>query len=149
MTKKDRKPIGSIWRRVRDLAPDHSGLKHDGARAAAARWRQARRKLEVPAIDRSAMDIWLREQMRAFAIETGEIEGLYLLRRGMTETLIAEGFEGGVRGTHSVVDIDDDTLRGLLEDQEAALEMLFTHVKDERPLTGASIKEWHALTTRH
>ena len=95
MTKKDRKPIGSIRRRVRDLAPDHSGLKHDGARAAAARWRQARRKLEVPAIDRSAMDIWLREQMRAFAIETGEIEGLYLLRRGMTETLIAEGFEGG------------------------------------------------------
>ena len=82
---------------MRDLAPDHSGLKHDGARAAAARWRQARRKLEVPAIDRSAMEIWLREQMRAFAIETGEIEGLYLLRRGVTETLIAEGFEGGVR----------------------------------------------------
>ena len=79
------------------------------------------------------MDIWIREQNRAFAIETGQIEGLYLLLRGVSETLITEGFEG-VRGAHSAIDIDDDTLRGLLTDQEAALGMMFAHVKDEQPL---------------
>lgn len=94
------------------------------------------------------MDIWIREQNRAFAIETGQIEGLYLLRRGVTETLITEGFEG-VRGAHSATDIDDGTLKGLLVDQEAALEMLFSHVKDERRLTCSAIREWHALLTRH
>ena len=94
------------------------------------------------------MDIWIREQNRAFAIETGQIEGLYLLRRGVTENLIAEGFEG-VRGAHSAIGIDDETLRGLLTDQESALGMIFAHVHDGRPLTGSAIKEWHALLTRH
>ncbi len=136
MTDTTPKPIGAIWRRVRDLAPEHRQLQHDGARQAAIRWRQAGRKLEDPDIDRSSMDIWFREQRRAFAIETGQIEGLYLLRRGVTETLITEGFEG-VRGAHSIAGIDDNTLRGILQDQEAALEMLFAHVKDERPLTAA------------
>ncbi len=148
MAEKTQKPIGAVWRRVRDLAPEHRGLKHDGARQAAARWRSVRRKLEDPSIDRSSMDTWLKVQSRAFAIETGQIEGLYLLRQGVTETLIAEGFEG-VRGAHSATEISDQTLKGLLQDQEAALEMLFAHVKDERPLTSAAIKEWHALLTRH
>ena len=144
----DEKPIGAVWRPVRDLAPEHRGLTHAGAREAAARWLQARKALEDPALDRSSMDVWLREQNRAFAIETGQIEGLYLLRTGVTETLIAEGFEN-VRGAHSVRNIGDDTLKGLLTDQEAALDMMFDHVKDERPLTSSTIKEWHALLTRH
>ena len=145
---KDKRPIGAIWRPVRDLDPSLRGFVHDGARRASAHWREARQRLEDPAIDRSAMDIWLREQKRAFAIETGQIEGLYLLGRGVTETLVAEGFEG-VRGAHSVTDISDETLKGLLTDQEAALEMLFAHVKNERPLTGSAIREWHALLARH
>lgn len=142
------KPIGAIWRPVRDLDPSLHGLNHSGARQAANSWRKVRSELERPEIDRSSMDLWLLSQQRAFAIETGEIEGLYLLRRGVTETLIAEGFEG-VRGAHSVTSIDDSTLKGLLQDQEAALEMLFDHVKDKRPLNSSAIKEWHALLTRH
>lgn len=145
---RDQKPVGAIWRQVKDLDPALHGLSHEGARKAAVRWAGVRRKLEDPAVDRSSMDIWIREQKRSFAIETGQIEGLYLLRRGVTETLIAEGFEG-VRGAHSALEIGDETLKGLLHDQEAALEMLFAHVKDERPLTGSAIKEWHALLTRH
>ena len=142
------KPVGARWRPVRDLNPALHGYSHAGARAAAARWRAVRQQLEDPAIDRSSMDIWLREQRRAFAIETGQIEGLYVLRRGVTETLITEGFEG-VRGAHSATPIGDDTLKGLLTDQEDALEMMFAHVKEERPLTESAIKEWHALLTRH
>ena len=145
---REQKPVGAIWRRVKDLDPDLHCLSHEGARKAAARWASARRKLEDPAVDRSSMDVWIREHRRAFAIEAGQMEGLYLLRRGVAETLIAEGFED-VRGAHSALEIYDETLKGLLQDQEAALEMLFAHVKDERPLTGSAIKEWHALLTRH
>ena len=142
------KPRGAHWRSVRDLTPDDQSLQHNGARRAAARWKDARRRLEHPGIDQRSMDIWIREQRRAFAIETGQIEGLYQLRRGVTETLIAEGFEN-VRATHTVNSIHDTTIKGLLQDQEAALEMLFAHVKDDRPLTASAIKEWHALLTRH
>ncbi len=34
-------------------------------------------------------------------------------------------------------------------DQEAALEVVFATVKDERPLSNHVVKEWHALMTRH
>jgi len=148
MSSDKQKPIGSVWRPVRDLDPSLHGYAHRAAREEAANWNAVRRKLEDPKIDRSAMDIWLREQRRAFAIETGQIEGLYLLRQGVTETLISEGFEG-VRGAHSATDITDNTLKGLLKDQEAALEMIFDHVRNNRSLTGSAIKEWHALLTRH
>ncbi|MDE0522007.1 MAG: Fic family protein [Boseongicola sp.] len=144
----DSKPVGATWRPVRDLAPEHRGISHEPARHAAARWREASRKIEVPGIDRSSMDVWLRSLKRAFAIETGQIEGLYLLRPGVTETLLAEGF-GNVRGAHSVGNIGDNTLKGLLQDQEAALGTVFDHVRDGRPLTTSAIKEWHALLTRH
>ena len=142
------KPVGAIWRPVRDLDPAHRQLQHAGARQAAKKWKKMRSRLEDKTIDKSSMELWIKLQNRAFAIKTGQIEGLYLLKRGITETLIAEGFEG-VRGTHSVIDVSDQTLKGLLEDQESALEMMFAHVKDKRPLTGSAIKEWHALLTRH
>ena len=147
-SQQEQKPVGAVWRPVSDLAPEHVRLCNSRAREEAERWHSVRGRLEDPNIDRSAMDIWLKEQNRAFAIETGQIEGLYLLRRGVTETLIAEGFEGA-RGSHSAIAIGGDTLRGLLEDQESALEMLFDLVKEDRPLNGSSIKEWHALLTRH
>ena len=148
MADEAKKPARATWRPVRDLAPEMHGWSHRGAREAASRWRRIRTRLEDPEIDRSAMDIWLAEQKRAFAIETGQVESLYLLRRGVTETLIAEGFEG-VRGSHSVTGIADDTLKGLLQDQEAALEMAFAQAREERPLTAHTLKEWHALLTRH
>ena len=148
MTRKPVKPDSAVWRPVRDLDPTLITYAHQGSRTAATVWKALRDELENPLIDRTAMDIWLRSQNRAFAIETGQIEGLYVLRRGVTETLIAEGFEG-VRGAHSVTDITDATLKGLLTDQEMALEMMFNHVKKERPLNESAIKEWHALLTRH
>jgi len=94
------------------------------------------------------MNHWMEAQKRAFAIETGQVENLYLLRRGVTETLIAEGFQG-VRGVQSAIEIDDRTLEGLLKDQKAALEMLFSYVKEERPLSISAMKDWHSLLVRH
>ena len=51
------KPVGAVWRRVRDLDPALHGAAHEGARKAAARWAEARRRLEDPAYDRRSMDI--------------------------------------------------------------------------------------------
>ncbi len=84
----------------------------------------------------------------AFAIETGQIEGLYTLRRGITEQLVAEGFAGAV-GAHTVESLKDDTVRGLLEDQEAAYDMMFDDVASGRELSGHLVKSWHQLLTRH
>ncbi len=118
----------------------HEGLEH--------RWRELREKLTDHSNARAYLDGWLLERRRAFAIENGQIENLYTLRRGVTEQLITEGFEG-VRASHSVEGVDDQTLRGLLKDQHDALEMVFDDVKSARPLTGYTIRSWHQLLTRH
>ena len=143
------KPYAARWRRVSDLPPEADGWSLASYRELVGEWREVRRTLEDRKVNRYLMDIWLRERSRAFAIETGQIEGLYLLRRGVTEQLITEGFEG-VRGAHSVApELDDATLRGLLEDQQETLEIVFDIAKAGTPLTNTTIRGLHAILTRH
>ena len=143
------KPYGARWRRVADLPTAAETWGVAAYREVVEEWREVRRDLEDRKVGRQLMDIWLRERKRAFAVETGQIEDLYLLRRGVAEHLITEGFEG-VRGAHSVTgELDDDTLRGLLEDQEETLEIVFDMAKGGTPLSHTTIKGLHAILTRH
>ena len=146
------KPYGAKWRRVADLPAEAEGWGVPAYREMVGQWREARRELEDRRMDRTLMDIWFRERNRAYSIETGQIEGLYLFRHGVTEQLVTEGFEG-VRGEHSVRsdlgDPDDRTLRGLLEDQQATLEAVCDLAKDGTPLSHTTIKGLHAIVTRH
>ena len=143
------KPYGARWRRVADLPPEAAGWGIPAYREVVGEWREARRELEDRKVSRYLLDIWLRERNRAFAIETGQIEDLYHLRRGVTEQLITEGFES-VRGAHSVTgELDDRTLRGLLEDQEETLEAVFDLAKGRTPLGHPAIRALHAIVTRH
>ena len=114
----------------------------------AERWANCTQALKTKPEARNFLDVWLRERVRAFAIETGQIEGLYTLRRGVTEQLIAEGFAGAV-GSHTFEGVEDDTLRGLLNDQEAAYDMMFEDVASGRPLSAYMVKSWHQMLTRH
>ena len=118
--------------------------------ARVAEWQQHRHQLEDPALDKTIMELWSRENRRLFAVENGQIENLYLFRREITEELITHGLEGA-RISHTVASevTDDKTLSGLLTDQESALEMVFEIVKQVRPLSHSVICEWHALLTRH
>ena len=111
-------------------------------------WTRLRAALRGDAAKERFVQGWLRERARAFAIETGQIEGLYTLRRGVTEQLVAEGF-AGVVGAHTHESLADETIRGLLTDQEAALDMVFEDVAGGRALSESMIKSWHALLTRH
>lgn len=114
----------------------------------AARWAAAKQQLTDQGTDRALLTLYLAERQREFAIETGQIEGLYTLKRGITEQLITEGLEG-VRGQHTVEGLDDQTIQGLLEDQSMAMDLVFATIKGERPLSHAVLCEWHALLTRH
>lgn len=142
------KPLGAVWRPCRDLLPSHFDLKHEPARLEAKRWKKLLARLEDSSTGREAINLWLAEKKRDFAIETGQIEGLYLLKRGVGVNLITEGFNE-VRDEHSVAAVPEGALKGLLQDQLEALEMLYAHVAEERPLTASCIREWHQLMTRH
>ena len=143
------KPPEAVWRPIEDLPANAASWGSSHYRERVRRWQDARARLQDPGVDRTLLDIWLRERARAFAIETGQIEGLYTLRRGVTEQLIAEGFDG-VRAAHALEPgLTDRTLKGLLEDQHAAVELVFEAAAGRRPLSHHTMKSWHQLLTRH
>lgn len=113
-----------------------------------AEWARLQAALRGDAAQERFVRGWLRERGRAFAIETGQIEGLYTLRRGVTEQLVAEGF-AGVVGAHTHEAVADEVILGLLTDQQAAYDMVFEDVASGRPLSTSMIKSWHQLLTRH
>lgn len=137
------------WNPIEDLPPEAKEWVGDEYLRARTAWHEALGSITDPATERQALDLWTTERHRLLAIETGQIEQLYTMRPGITEILITEGLENA-RSSHTVERaLDDDTLRGLLTDQHDAMELVFATVKGERPLSQSTIKEWHALLTRH
>ena len=141
-------PSETIWTPLTGLPPGAETWESPVYDNLVTQWRQLYQELTDKAVDKTFLTIWLTERRRAFAIETGQIEGLYTLKRGVTEQLITEGL-GNVVSSHTLEDIDDETIKGLLRDQEAAMELVFNDIKHNKPLTHSTIKAWHKLITRH
>jgi Fic family protein len=85
---------------------------------------------------------------RRQAVETGYIEGMYILDRGITETLIERGFKEAYLA-HDSTNIPQWKLMEYLEDNKAGIDEIFDFVKSDRELTVGYIKELHILITRH
>lgn len=85
---------------------------------------------------------------RKHAIETGIVERMYDLDKGVTETLIKEGFVASLV-SHGDSDIEKGKLFEHLQDHLDAVDFVFDVVKENRPLTKGFIFELHQLTTRH
>ena len=137
-----------VWCPLTGMPEGARSWRTPGYRELAAEWASIRADLKNRAEPRAFLDRWLEERGRAFAIEAGQIEGLYTLKRGVTEQLIAEGL-GGVVGAQTVENVEDETIQGLLADQETAYHMLFDDIAGGRPLSQHHLKSWHQLVTRH
>ena len=87
---------------------------------------------------------------RQHAIETGIIERMYDISKGVTETLIEKGFAETLlsHGDYSN-NITKDQLMNHLKDHLAAVDLVFDYVKNNRPLTVGFIKELHQVVTTH
>lgn len=83
---------------------------------------------------------------REHAIETGVIERLYDLDKGVTETFIKEGFKVAYLG-HNDTNISKDDLMLHLRDHLESVDFIFDVVKDNRELTTGFINELHRLVT--
>ncbi len=143
------KPVGAVWRQVADLPPEAATWGLSSYREVVARWRDARTRFADGKVDHTLMDIRLRERRRGFAVETGQIEGLYHLRYGVAEQLLTEGFEGA-RGSDSLIGgLSDETLRGLLKDQMETLETVLGWAKAGKPLSHQAFKTLHRTLVRH
>lgn len=108
-------------------------------------WFSKREKLKTNSTEYSD---FINRLKREHAIETGVVERLYDLKKGITETFIKEGFVQSYL-SHGDTNVPTQTLMNHLKDHLEAVDFVFDIVKDERHLTTSFIKELHQLVTRH
>jgi Fic family protein len=84
---------------------------------------------------------------REHAIETGVVERLYDLDRGVTHTLIEKGISD-VFLSHNDSDIPKAQLMNHLKDHKAAIDFVFDVVANQRPFSVSFVKELHSLVAR-
>ena len=91
---------------------------------------------------------FIEQLKRKQAIDTGIIERLYDLKKGVTETFIEKGFVDSYL-QHGDTDIAPDLLMHYLRDNFEAIDFIFDFVKNDRTLSVGFIKELHSLITQH
>ena len=85
---------------------------------------------------------------REWAIETGVIEGVYSLDRGVTQTLIERGIDSALID-RSATNRDPEWVVAMIRAHYETVDGLFQFVKGERFLSKSYINELHAALTRH
>ncbi len=108
-------------------------------------WFSKREKLKE---DSKEYTDFINKLKREHAIETGVIERLYDLKKGITETFIKEGFVQSYL-SHGDTNVPTQTLMNHLKDHLDAVDFVFDIVKENRLLTTSFIRELHQLVTRH
>src|SRR3990170_4439098 len=130
------------WEPIADLPDGWQELRRDDLHLVHQQWMEEKSILRDPKKIEQ-----LEERLSTeWAIETGIIERLYTVERGVTETLIELGLEA-VRQFHESGVISQDAML-LIQDQRAALEFVFQFIRQERALSASYIKELHQLLTQ-
>lgn len=136
--------MANQWRPIEDLPEDWTRLHHTEFESLAVIWRDQSASLQRTDSLRQFNDRLRRE----WAIETGIIENLYAIDRGITQLLIEKGIEESLI-PHGATDKPAEQIVPILKDQEEVLEGLFDFVAQRRELSTSYIKELHQALTRH
>ena len=135
--------IAHRWQPITDLPDDWQALCRADLHTIHAEWAAARALLDDPGRVQQ-----LQEQlMTVWAIETGIIERLYEVDRGVTIALAEVGL-GAIEQFHADGRISSEA-RPLIEDQRASLDMVMDLVGGQRELTSSYIRELQRGLTEH
>jgi Fic family protein len=137
-------PESRPWTPITDLTGEDLSARSEELRLLAEVWREEYQSL---ATDRAVRTFNERLQ-REWAIETGIIERLYSLDRGVTQLLIERGIDVSLI-PNDATDQPPELVANIINDQKSAVEFLFDLIAQRRQLTIGFIKELHALMTRH
>lgn len=130
------------WQHITDLPENWHTLGSDTLRILSGAW-QARKST----LDTAVQKNFLAKQQRLWAIETGLIENLYVLDRGITRTLVEQGLDA-IDIPHNATNKQPSYVKRLIEDQQHVVEGLLDFVGGTRELSTSYIKELHAQLTR-
>ena len=127
------------WRPINDYEVDPKQLADPELAALSAVWGEQKSGLE-------GLEQFTERLKREWAIETGLIERLYDLDRGVTELLIEQGIDAALIPHRAGLGEEKVAMIG---DQKNAIESLFAFVKGDRLLSSSYVKELNALFTRN
>ncbi len=136
-------PIWNFETGITDLEVDPDELSASQVPGIKAVWIDQRTRLA-----NSAQLLDFTEKLsREWAIETGVVENLYEIERGVTQTLIEYGFQAELL-SHGSTNKPREYVLQLLRDQKDALDGVFDFVKSDRSLSASYIKELHTALLR-
>lgn len=133
-----------VWKPITDLPENWSTLSDGELGPLLKFWNDQRSDLEQS----GALATFIQRLSREWSIETGQIEGVYDLDRGITQTLIDKGINAGLIPSKPGQK-PPELIAAIIQDHADVLEGLFQFVKGERPLSKSYIHELHAALLRH
>ncbi len=110
------------------------------------RWLHIKRERDEIVPD--AFDAFLERLTRSWAIETGIIEGLYTLDRGMTETLVMRGISAELI-EQSSTDKDPQELATILHDHQNTVKGIFAQIRRGRSISAIAVQQVHQTLTQN
>lgn len=131
------------WQPILDYEDNPMELADRELRALSGVWIERRERLGESDDVREFTERLKRE----WAIETGLIERLYTLDRGVTELLIEHGVNAAL--IPHTADENPIHTAAMIGDQQDAIESVFAFVKGDRHLSTSYVKELHSLFTRN
>lgn len=129
---------------VTDLPENWRDLVLDEMRGVRHAWQKEQERLRRDDL----LEKFNTQLSREWAIETGVIENLYEIDRGVTQTMIEQGFQAAFL-EHGSTNKPREWVIDMLKTQKEALEGLFIFVKQERDLSASYIKELHSVLLTH
>ena len=109
-------------------------------------WANFREQREASNPD--AYKAFLERLERRWAIETGIIEGIYDISRGVTRTLVENGLNVDFIERDSTNSNPQDLIK-VLEDHQETAKFVTEHIRRQRPLSRLYIQELHQILTRN
>ena len=138
--------IGYRWKPIEPVDASVSSYDFSEIDSLQRQWLSIRKRREEA--NPQAYSAFLERLDRSWAIETGIIEGLYTLDRGVTETLVQRGFNSELID-RSATNRDPVELVSVLEDHRQAAVGVYAYIREGNTLTKSFIRQLHVILTEH
>jgi Fic family protein len=132
-----------LWQPIKDLPSNWRDLASSELPPLVTVWNEQADRLRQS----GEFQVFSEKLRREIAIETGIIERLYTIDRGITRLLIEQGINEALI-PHGATDRPVRQVISLIKDQETAIEGLFDFVGGQRTLSNFYIKQLHQLLTQ-
>ncbi|PJF29380.1 MAG: filamentation induced by cAMP protein fic, partial [Phototrophicales bacterium] len=134
------------WQPITNLPDNWEQMieKHRGLHELVKIWGEQRQRLS----NTNSYKLFMEKLRRKIAIETGVIERLYTIDRGITYLLIEQGIDE-LLIPHGSTDKPASEIVKIIRDHETSIQQVFDFVGAQRDLSTSFIKQLHQLLTRN